>query len=66
MDATSLLMGVLVSSIGAGYVIYGRKQEHPVALLCGLSLSLVPWFITNPWLLLLACALLMAVPLRLR
>lgn len=66
MDATSLLVGVLVSSIGAGYLLYGRRQEHPVALLCGLGLTLLPWFLTNPWWLLLASAALMAVPLRWR
>jgi hypothetical protein len=66
VDVTSLIVGLLVSCIGAGYVIYGRRQEQPVALICGLALSLLPWFMTNPWLLLLVCGLLMALPLRLR
>jgi len=66
MDPSSLFVGLLVSLVGAAYMVYGRKQGQPIALLCGLALTLAPWFVPNPWLLLLVCAVLMAIPLRFR
>ncbi|HCM32392.1 MAG TPA: amino acid transport protein, partial [Acinetobacter radioresistens] len=36
MTATQLLLGVLFSSIGLGYFLYGRKQSMTVPLVCGL------------------------------
>jgi hypothetical protein len=65
-DATALLVGLMVSLIGSAYVLYGRKQGHTVALLCGLVLTLIPWFLTNPRALAISCALLMGLPFRLR
>lgn len=65
-DATALLVGLMVSLIGSGYVLYGRKQGHTIALLCGLTLTLIPWFLTNPWWLAISCILLMGLPFRLR
>ena len=38
MEASWLLWGLLFGSIGLGYAIYGRKQQHLVAFLCGLGL----------------------------
>jgi len=64
MDPASLFVGLLVSLVGTAYMVYGRKQGHPIALLCGLGLMLVPWFIPNPCALLVICAVLMAIPLR--
>lgn len=39
MNTTQLLLGVLFSSIGLGYFIYGKKQKVIVPLVCGL------WFV---------------------
>jgi hypothetical protein len=64
MDPSSLLVGLLVSLVGTAYIVYGRKQGNPVALLCGLGLTLVPWFVLNPWLLFLICMVLIVIPLR--
>jgi hypothetical protein len=64
MDPSSLFVGLLVSLVGTAYMVYGRKQGNPVALLCGLGLTLVPWFVPNTWLLLLVCTLLMVIPIR--
>ncbi|MCP9848898.1 hypothetical protein [Cyanobium sp. Morenito 9A2] len=65
-DATSLFVGLMVSLIGGAYVLYGRKQGHTAALLCGLLLTLIPWFLTNPLALAISCVLLMGLPLWLR
>jgi hypothetical protein len=37
MDPASLFVGLLVSLVGTAYMVYGRKQGHPIALLCGLG-----------------------------
>lgn len=47
MDASTLLLGVLFSSIGLGFFIYGRKQQQPVPLLCGLALMIYPYFVST-------------------
>jgi hypothetical protein len=51
MDTASLLWGVLFSSIGLGYFIYGRKQQQLVPLLCGIGLMGFTFFVSNSWLL---------------
>ncbi|MEQ1388003.1 MULTISPECIES: amino acid transport protein [Acinetobacter] len=51
MTATQLLLGVLFSSIGLGYFLYGRKQSMTVPLVCGLTLIIFPYFVENLFLL---------------
>ena len=48
MSSTSMLMwGMMFGSIGFGFVLYGKKQRAVVPLLTGLTLCLIPYFITN-------------------
>lgn len=47
MNTTQLLLGVLFSSIGLGYFIYGKKQKVTVPLVCGLVLMIFPYVIEN-------------------
>ena len=62
MDTASLLWGVVFGAIGGGYIIYGRRQRAPVALLCGLGLVVFTWFVTSAWAIVLVGAALMAAP----
>ena len=66
MDMTLLLWGVLFSSIGLGFFIYGRKQRVIVPLLCGLALMIYPYFIPNAIVLVVIGIVLTAVPYFLR
>ncbi len=66
MTGTSLLLAVLFSAVGAGYFLYGRKQQRGSVLICGIALCLFPYFVSNLFLLVLIGALLMAVPFVLR
>ena len=61
-DTASLLWGLLFGSIGLGYFIYGKKQNHTVALLSGIGLMVYPYFVTNAYALVLIGLALMAVP----
>lgn len=47
MNATQLLLGVIFSSIGLGYFIYGKKQRMTVPLVCGLALMFFTYFIDS-------------------
>ncbi len=62
----NLFWGVILGSIGLGFVMYGRRQRRAAALAAGVALCVLPYFVTNPWLLaslgLGAMALPMVVP----
>ena len=62
MDTSSLLLGLVFSSIGAGFFLYGRKQRVPVPLLCGLALMVYPYFISNNGWLIAIGVVLIAIP----
>ncbi|MDD5392547.1 MAG: hypothetical protein PHE17_05970 [Thiothrix sp.] len=66
MDTASLLWGLLFSSIGFGYFLYGKKQSSAVPLLCGLSLMIFPYFMTSNLLLVVIGSLLSATPYFIR
>ena len=57
-----LLWGVLFGAVGFGYFLYGKKQRAVVPLLSGIALMVVPYFISNSWVLVLVGAALVAVP----
>jgi predicted membrane protein len=42
-----LLSGLLFSSIGLAFFIYGKKQRASVALVCGALLMIYPFFVSN-------------------
>ncbi len=48
MNGATLFWGLLFSSLGLGYLIYGRRQRLPVPFLCGLALMLVP-YVVDDW-----------------
>ncbi len=66
MSASLLLWGVLFSSIGMGYFIYGKKQNATVPLVCGIALMIIPYFISSVMVMVLLCAALIAVPYFIR
>jgi len=46
-NPAQLFWGMLFSSAGLGYFIYGKKQHSLVPLFCGLCLMIYPYFISN-------------------
>ena len=61
-NTTLLLWGVLFSSIGLGYFLYGRKQKHKIAFYTGIVLMVYPYFVTNVAQMLIVGVILLAVP----
>jgi hypothetical protein len=57
-----LLWGVLFSSLGMGFFLYGKKQKAIVPLVCGLALMVYPYFVANTIALVLVGAGLVAIP----
>jgi hypothetical protein len=57
---------MLFGSIGLGYFIYGKRQRAPVPLICGVTLMVYPYFISNNVVLVAIGAVLMAVPYFIR
>jgi hypothetical protein len=47
MDTSSLFWGLLFSSLGLGFFVYGKKQKAVVPLVCGLALMVFPYFISS-------------------
>ncbi len=55
----SLIAAVFLGIIGTGYVMYGRKAQHPVALVAGVLLCVFPYFVDSfVWTLLIGGVLL--------
>jgi hypothetical protein len=65
-DTASLLWGLLFSSIGLGYFIYGRKQQKLAPLLCGIGLMGFTFVVSNVMLMLAIGAVLIALPYFIR
>ncbi len=66
MDATTLYAGLILGSIGLGYIVYGRKQRNPIALISGVALCGIPYFISNIIFLAAAGIALMVLPFLIR
>lgn len=66
MTEATLLWGVLFSSIGIGYFIYGRRQGKTIPLLCGVALMVYAYFIPNTVALVIIGAIFVAVPYFIR
>jgi hypothetical protein len=61
-----LLWGLLFSSIGLGFFIYGRRQRAVVPLICGVCLMIFPYFVARVPLMVGIGAVLMVIPYFLR
>lgn len=61
-ETSYLLLSLVFSSIGLGYLIYGKKQKRKIIYYCGIALMVYPYAITNTNLLLLIGVVLLALP----
>jgi hypothetical protein len=63
MDSTAtLIWGVIFGSIGLGLFVYGKKRKLLVSLFCGIGLMVIPYFIGNIYLLVLAGLVMSVLP----
>ena len=67
MNSTSTLMwGMIFGSIGVGFFIYGKKQKAVIPLFSGIGLIVVPYFISNIYILVISGIVLIALPYFIR
>lgn len=66
MSTSLLLWGVLFSSIGFGFFLYGKKQRAVVPLVCGLVLMIYPYFVSNTALLVAIGVVFLVLPYFIR
>jgi hypothetical protein len=66
MDVAVLFWGVLFSSIGLGFFLYGKKQRAVMPLICGLALMIYPYFIASWLVMVMIGVVLCAIPYFLR
>ena len=66
MSSSSLLWGLLFGAVGLGFFVYGRKQKSAVPFVCGFGLMVVPYFISNVYILVAVGAALIAAPYFIR
>lgn len=63
MEGTALLMwGMLFGAFGLGFFIYGKKQKAVVPLIVGIALFIIPYFISNVYMLVTAGTVLVVLP----
>ncbi|MGS5088783.1 hypothetical protein ACVC7V_20065 [Hydrogenophaga sp. A37] len=61
-DVTSLMLSVFFGALGAGYVVYGRKQRALPPFLSGVALIVFPYLVTGTFVMLLVGAAIAVVP----
>ena len=62
MSTSLLFWGLLFGSVGFGFLIYGKKQQALVPLVCGLVLMVFPYLISDTILLVAIGVALIAIP----
>jgi hypothetical protein len=61
LDGNQLLASLLVSSIGLGLFMYGKKQSRLPQMVVGVMLMVFPYFVSSAWLVLLIGAALLGL-----
>ena len=62
MDTATLLWGLIFSSIGFAYFIYGKKQKRGVPFASGIGMMIFPYFVSNTYLIVIIGIVLLALP----
>lgn len=66
MSTAAILWSVLFGSLGTGYCLYGKKQRAIVPFASGAALMVLPYFLSNTYLLVAVCSAFAAAPFVLR
>jgi hypothetical protein len=63
LSMTTIIVSLVAGLIGSGYFMYGKKTHNLKMLCSGMALCIVPYFIGNTILLIVACVAMTAMPL---
>lgn len=56
----ALFASIVVSAIGLGFFLYGKRQSRPLHLIAGVALMVYPYFVTSVAWMLGICAAVVA------
>lgn len=56
------MWGVIFGSIGLGFFVYGKKQKVIIPLISGIGLMIIPYFISNVFILVTTGILFVGFP----
>jgi len=62
MNTSTLMWGVMFGSIGLGFFVYGKKQKTIIPFISGIGLMVIPYFISNVFILVITGIVFVAVP----
>lgn len=62
MTTSLIVFGLIFGCVGFGFFLYGKNQRAAVPLVCGVLLMIVPYFISNTYVLVAVGMLLCAIP----
>ena len=62
MNTSTLMWGVIFGSIGLGFFVYGKKQKAIIPFISGIGLMVIPYFISNVFILIITGIVLVALP----
>jgi len=62
MSMTSIIVSLVAGLIGSGYFMYGKRSHNLKMVFTGIALCVVPYFISNSILLIVACLAMTAAP----
>jgi len=62
MNTGYVLINILLGAVGLGYVTYGKQQKRAIALLSGLGLLVLPYFISTTYVLILVSIVMIILP----
>lgn len=63
---SELFLGIVISVVGLGYFIYGKKQNAVVPMVAGVVLMLIPYFVSNLYAQLISGVVIMVLPYYVR
>jgi hypothetical protein len=62
LDATTILLQLFLGLLGFSFFIYGKKQKSLMPLISGVGLMVIPYFISNVWLLIVVGVVFVFLP----
>jgi hypothetical protein len=62
MNPSIIMWGVLFGSIGLGFWVYGKKQKVIMPFLSGIGLMVIPYFISNVFVLVITGIAFITIP----
>ncbi len=62
----TMYLCLVLGCVGSAYFVYGKKQQHWVALACGIGIIVAPLVISVTWAAIAVSLVLMAIPFAVR